>query len=626
MEILAEPLENALGSLLLVIVLTVVWSTIIRASLPGVFGILLACIMSLMTASVIYVVAMPDLGIEQLAYYFGRMLPPQLAAFLLMVWQHRRQANREMDSNDLIGAGPSFGGDTPREKRGNFIIRHWRGDLPLGVSYWGINLFVWVVAVVFATGITNFANLDAGFRPKILFYTNVALWTGIVLMAVWQIVGLWRSAQRHAEQQRRLNKTRFWARAAQFMAIVAVLQNATAVTNASTQIVELYRIAFLDDPDLPPYEVTLLAGGNELSLQGGIKYGLAERLSNVLASAPEVTVLHLTSTGGRLAEANQLAQLVRDRGLTTYVSGDCLSACTLIFAAGKERWLALGARLGYHGAYFPGLSQEELNNSNAEWAALYKRYGVNEDFVARALRVPHNEMWYPDTEELLRAGIITGVDTIGRFAISGNEAAPTLASIERQLRESSPQLDALHTANPEAARRIYEIFRVGMLQQQPHEEFWRQSEEILVDAIRDNLLSADDEVLANYAALMADQYAVLLQADPELCFRNSAYGDGLKPHLMPDELIRTELHLNEQILRTAKPRPPVDETEAEQLLEDVLRKLSVGELETLMSEPGDVPSADYGIYCAASESLYRQMSQLDARRAALLMRYLNSQG
>jgi hypothetical protein len=45
------------------------------------------------------------------------------------------------------------------------------------------------------------------------------------------------------------------------------------------------------------------------------------------------------------------------------------SACNLIFAAGRNRLLLDGARLGFHGSYFPGMTSYFPGMTKAELAA-----------------------------------------------------------------------------------------------------------------------------------------------------------------------------------------------------------------------------------------------------------------
>src|SRR6185369_12618268 len=107
------------------------------------------------------------------------------------------------------------------------------------------------------------------------------------------------------------------------------------------------------------YSLRLIRDGSEAEIAGGLKFGVAAQAAALFASAPNLKVLHLNSPGGRVGEAIELAELVRARGLATYSATSCVSACTVVFAAGRERYLRAGARLGFHRGIFAG-------NENAE--------------------------------------------------------------------------------------------------------------------------------------------------------------------------------------------------------------------------------------------------------------------
>ena len=113
--------------------------------------------------------------------------------------------------------------------------------------------------------------------------------------------------------------------------------------------------------------------------------------------------------GGRIGEAEKLYSLIRDKQLITYVNFQCLSACAIAFAGGKERYIAKGAVLGFHEPDFPGITQDVLQSSIAEQTQIFRDAGFSADFVLRALRTPNSEMWKPTVDELFKAKVITGV-------------------------------------------------------------------------------------------------------------------------------------------------------------------------------------------------------------------------
>ncbi len=182
-------------------------------------------------------------------------------------------------------------------------------------------------------------------------------------------------------------------------------------------------MAFLGDPDIPDFKLTFLNAGQELSLDGGIKYGLASSFET-FCRRHCCKDCASTEYWGRIAEAKLLFGVIRARGLDTYVSGECDSACTLVFAGGAKRWLLDGAKLGYHSGSFAGLNQNDMRLVNADWAEIFRISGMSPAFVQRALSVPASSIWHPTNAELLEAGAVTNITDGGRFALDGHEAGP----------------------------------------------------------------------------------------------------------------------------------------------------------------------------------------------------------
>lgn len=56
----------------------------------------------------------------------------------------------------------------------------------------------------------------------------------------------------------------------------------------------------------------------------------------------------LNSDGGPVAEAALLSSRIRERGADTRVEGECASSCILLFAAGQNKSLSYGSRVGVH--------------------------------------------------------------------------------------------------------------------------------------------------------------------------------------------------------------------------------------------------------------------------------------
>ena len=106
-------------------------------------------------------------------------------------------------------------------------------------------------------------------------------------------------------------------------------------------------------------------------------------------------------------EAQQLARLIRERGLDTLVDGQCASACTIALIAGRHRIAGPSAAIGFHQPTFPGLSEHERAMMIADMRRLYSEGGISGAFLDCVLRVAPDDMWYPTQAELLAARVIT---------------------------------------------------------------------------------------------------------------------------------------------------------------------------------------------------------------------------
>src|SRR5438270_6609347 len=100
-------------------------------------------------------------------------------------------------------------------------------------------------------------------------------------------------------------------------------------------------------------------------------------------------ILVLDSVGGRLGEGEKLYELIRSRGLDTYVSSQCVSACTMAFAGGHNRYLREGAVLGFHKGAFPGANDGGLDQVQK---AIFVRAGFDAAFITKALSTPNTDM------------------------------------------------------------------------------------------------------------------------------------------------------------------------------------------------------------------------------------------
>jgi hypothetical protein len=119
---------------------------------------------------------------------------------------------------------------------------------------------------------------------------------------------------------------------------------------------------------LPAAALDISGRGPDIYLTGSIELGSHARFERFLIENPGATfrTVHLNSPGGWSGDMREIARDIRRRGLNTAVDGSravCASACTVLFAAGVQRFyynadrVPEGVRkadrspgLGYHGA------------------------------------------------------------------------------------------------------------------------------------------------------------------------------------------------------------------------------------------------------------------------------------
>lgn len=100
-------------------------------------------------------------------------------------------------------------------KQTGYIGRHWRGELSLATSFWInvflVDLFLKSVEILTSAFIHNFST-----STHVSIIHNPFI---IMILYPWQIIGLWRSCDRHIETTGKW----FWARTAQVLVVLGFI-------------------------------------------------------------------------------------------------------------------------------------------------------------------------------------------------------------------------------------------------------------------------------------------------------------------------------------------------------------------------------------------------------------------
>ena len=223
-----------------------------------------------------------------------------------------------------------------------------------------------------------------------------------LIVGIWQATGAIRTANREiGSSSGFLVAVILWL-AALGVSVQATLRILDAVSATRPPATELTVI-----PSAP------LRSGTQAGtvvLEGTITYALNNRLKAALTGDETISGIELDSDGGNVFAGRALARTILEHGLTTHVESRCLSACTLAFAAGHRRTLGPDGKLGFHGYGFDTdfrVQTVDIAEEEAKDRRFLVEVGIAPHFIASAFATPKDEIWIPDRNVLVEAGLLT---------------------------------------------------------------------------------------------------------------------------------------------------------------------------------------------------------------------------
>lgn len=264
---------------------------------------------------------------------------------------------------------------------------------------------VWAaMALLIGLGSVSLAVFSGGKTSLLHVVAPAILCTVASAFAVWQIALVAMAAQRRGGG-RVVALVALGLAAASVLAIGGVLYD-----RAVPALTELWNI-YSGDEALSDLAVTVSPDGTRLLVDGAYGMGGDRMVRQALEQNPRIREVVLSGPGGRMGTGFEISRLIRNRRLATHVETACASACTIAFLGGVERSVAPGARLGFHRASFPGMSDDDMFEANRDMKRfLTMSAGVTPDFAQRVLDTPGDSIWVPTPEELLAGRVIKRVN------------------------------------------------------------------------------------------------------------------------------------------------------------------------------------------------------------------------
>ncbi len=196
--------------------------------------------------------------------------------------------------------------------------------------------------------------------------------------------------------------------AAAAAAIIAI--GTLLVDRAVPALVEM-AIIYTGDTDLNKLAVRVGPDGDTLYVEGSYGLGGEELVRRALDHNPGLRTVVLAGPGGRISVGFELYEMFRERKLATRVDDECASACTFAFLGGVERSISPGGQLGFHRGSFPGLSDNDMYESNRDLRRFLLIHAkLTPQFVDRVIATPPDEIWVPTPQELLAGRVINRVN------------------------------------------------------------------------------------------------------------------------------------------------------------------------------------------------------------------------
>lgn len=493
----------------------------------------------------------------------------------------------------------------------NYLIRHWRGEISLGISYWVNNNLASLVPLALIWAV-NAMSADT-YSLRTLSVTSIGVLMCSVAASVWALVGTWRSANQHAAR----GGSPGWATAARIGIALGTIMIASHLSNTILpQLKEFALIASGNDP-MGDIDVKVATNGQSVILHGMFREGSAETVERILDAAPGATSLVLNSPGGRLFEAKKIATIVRARSLNTYVEGQCVSACTYIFLAGRDRAATPNAQIGFHQPSFPGLDADTQWALTRDMLDVYRKAGLAESFVERIGRTLSEDMWYPTRDELIAANVIT------RMSLGGEAATIKLGARSKEelfeIWEKVPVFQALDKRFPgtltEAVKRGWTAKERG-----GNDADIQNAIRSIVSEIYPKLLqSSNVTILDSYVKLLISEMSASLAVSEEACARLL---DGKLDVVstLPHEIVEQEQELLLQALASSpplhrKPPEPAQFTKAMQKVGATLPEEYINVVDDTKSY-ADQP----GLVCEAMIAYFRAIDSLPERERHIALR------
>ncbi|RDH82474.1 MAG: hypothetical protein DIZ80_09290 [endosymbiont of Galathealinum brachiosum] len=503
----------------------------------------------------------------------------------------------------------------------DYIKSHWRGNLSLTISFWINFILLNIILMPMDSWLLDGFKVES---PVVVarIYIFFAVVAPVVIYP-WQVVGLWRSADKHAK---RINSVT-WSGIVKVLIIISFISIFSHTQESWPKYKEMYHLGFVSD-DMAVYTMVVTDDGRYIHLKGLMGFGVSKDLAKVIKNNPMVEGVILDSRGGRIFEGREVSKLILLNNLNTYSITGCYSSCGTAFISGVKRYLAIGANLGFH-QYKNTLksidTKTNIIHEEKKDLELFRMQGVSEIFIERVFQTLSDDLWYPTIEEMLEAGVIDGLVKPSDLVLIKYDK-DFLDEIHKAFDEYPVYIE-IKKHDPTRFEKI-----IGDMEQKlntglSHIEIQQSMSKDIEDIAMQSLHQASDETIVAFTQEMINLLKVLHSIEPVYCLKNmfpEKYGAlELAKYVKTDELkglsdifvlVIRDSYVNVNL--------PIDSKAAVDILDDLYMKMDV-DLEYIYTKQLS-NREDYSRSCNAVIKLYEYIIAHDNKVAANTLRFMYS--
>lgn len=486
---------------------------------------------------------------------------------------------------------------------------YWRGEYSLGFTCGAGGVLILLLQFM-QMGL--FGLLAAALPLRLGALMVLSMFVVSAGLLAWQSVAVWRSATRRASEG-----STFWPNLARLGVGAAIMAFAFISATFLWLPMREHALIAVGRDNLAPIDASVTTDDTVLLLHGTFGSGSTERVRRVLDASPGIRTVALSSPGGRLREASDIANLVRRRGLDTYVDTRCESACTFVFLAGKDRAATPNARIGFHQPSFAGVAPVNFGPATDSMLRTYRQAGIPQDFLDRIARTDPANMWYPTPRELEKAGVINRVSLGGETSAMGYLSVGSRKDLEAAFR-AVPMMVALERHFPGTIDAAVKAAWMERTQGGIDSAVGNAARDVVGGRYPAILAAANDDSLDQFARIMVDQMRAAKGVSVDACRLLLAgqlnIAQVLSPGLVQREHDWALAALQAKVLVQ---RAPVDAQQYDRAMADAMAALPPGAID-VMAAPEQYTKEPHR-QCDATLALYEQIADLpDAKRHLLL--------